>query len=282
VECADCHNPHAVRHNPIGQVAGTFGQTVKGATLYVSGVTITGRGSKDAQFLYEICFKCHGDSVNQPPPQISRQVDQNLRLAFQPSNPSFHPVAAPRRNEDVVSLIPPMRIGSVITCTDCHNSDNARAAGGTGPNGPHGSLFEPLLVQNYETSDFTLESAHAYALCYSCHRRESILTDESFSFHRLHIVQQGAPCSVCHDSHGVSRRQGSSVHNASLMNFDLSIVSSANTPAGRRIEYNDTGSFSGNCTLTCHGVIHVNFPYANPGRGVGRAALRGFSSGGRP
>ncbi len=267
VECVDCHNPHAARHNPIGQVRRTYGQTVKGPNLHVSGVTLTGRETREAQFLYELCFKCHGDSVSRPRFRISRQVTQtNVRLEFQPSNPSFHPVVGPRRNRDVVSLIPPLRTGSIITCTDCHNSDNARSAGGSGPNGPHGSIFEPLLVRNYKTDDFTPESAAAYALCYGCHSRESVLNNESFPLHRRHIVDIRTPCSVCHDAHGVYRGQGNSVNHGSLINFNLAVVMPADTPTGRRIEYVDTGTLSGNCTLTCHGLTHLNFPYSNTTR----------------
>jgi len=47
---------------------------------------------------------------------------------------------------------------------------------------------------------------------------------------------------------------GSPAQHGHLINFDLSIV------AGAR-QYNDTGLFSGSCTLTCHGVNHVNFVY---------------------
>jgi predicted CXXCH cytochrome family protein len=268
VECTDCHNPHAARHNPIGQTRGTFGQTTKGTNLFVSGVTLNGRETKNARFTYEICFKCHGDSSTRPRLQTSRVVSQtNTRLEFQPSNPSFHPVGGPRRNRDVVSLIPPLRVGSTVTCTDCHNSDNSRFTGGSGPNGPHGSIFAPLLVANYETSDFTTENADAYDLCYRCHSRESILNNESFPLHRLHIAGQRAPCSVCHDAHGIFRGQGNATNHGSLINFDMSVVSSADTPFGSRIEYNDTGRMAGNCTLTCHGVAHIQFPYANSAAG---------------
>jgi predicted CXXCH cytochrome family protein len=279
VECVDCHNPHAVEHNPIGTVQGTRGQLVKGPNLRVSGVSLTGRQLDDAQFTYEICFKCHGDSAFRPRLITSRQVSQtNVRLEFQTSNPSFHPVAGPRRNSDVVSLIPPMRVGSIITCTDCHNSDNARSAGGSGPNGPHGSLFEPLLVRNYDRDDFTTESAQAYALCYECHRRESILGNDSFPLHRLHVVDERAPCSVCHDAHGIYRGQGDSRNHSHLLNFDLAVVRPA---TGRGIQYVDTGRFAGSCTLVCHGMTHVDFPYS-AGAGKTTAAVGRSSLGVRP
>ncbi|MBU0718626.1 MAG: cytochrome c3 family protein [Planctomycetes bacterium] len=275
VECVSCHNPHAAQPNSIGQVRGTLGQTVKGPTLHAGGVTITGRPIDDARYQYEICLKCHGDSTYRPRLETSRQVTQtNVRLEFQPSNPSFHPVAGPRRNRDVVSLIAPLRVGSVITCTDCHNSDNARFAGGSGANGPHGSLFEPLLIDNYETTDFTAESAEAYALCYRCHDRDSILGDESFSRHRRHIVDIRTPCSVCHDAHGIYRGQGNATNHGNLINFDLAVAMPADTGTGRRVEYEDTGQFSGTCTTTCHGFPHVGFPYANSTAGGGTSRVR--------
>ena len=119
------------------------------------------------------------------------------------------------------------------------------------PNGPHGSNFEFLLVDRYETRDFTLESSQTYALCYRCHDRNSILGNESFSRHREHVVRARTPCSACHAPHGVS---GSPTEHGHLINFDLAIV------GGRRL-YQDTGRFRGSCSLRCHGVEHVNFTY---------------------
>jgi predicted CXXCH cytochrome family protein len=262
VECVDCHNPHAARHDPTGIVQGTQGRIAGGPLREVRGVTLSGREAEPARFEYEVCFKCHSDSVRRQRLTTTRQITQtNTRLEFQPSNPSFHPVAGARRNPDVVSLIAPLRVGSMITCTDCHNSDNARSAGGSGANGPHGSLFEPLLVRNYETTDFTSESANAYALCYGCHRRESILGDESFPLHRRHIVELRTPCSVCHDAHGIYRGQGNATNHTALINFDRAVVSPAMTPAGSRLEFVDTGRLAGSCTLVCHGANHNNFPY---------------------
>jgi predicted CXXCH cytochrome family protein len=270
-ECVDCHNPHASSPDLIGVVRGTKGQTVKGPNLNVSGVTISGRQTDDSRFLYEICFKCHADGITRPRLTTSRDVSQtNTRLEFQLGNPSFHPVAGPRRNRDVISLIAPLRVGSIISCTDCHDNDNARATGGSGANGPHGSIYEPLLAQNYDTDDFTVESAQAYALCYQCHDRNSILGNESFSLHRLHVVDQSTPCSACHDAHGIYRGQGSSRNHSNLINFDLAIVSPATTGSGRRLEYEDTGRYSGNCTMTCHGVTHINFPYSQSSAGASK------------
>ncbi len=144
-----------------------------------------------------------------------------------------------------------MRTRSFLSCQDCHNNPDASSLGGGGPNGPHGSRFAFLLAARYETRDFTIESPQAYALCYRCHDRNSILGNESFSRHREHIVRGRTPCSACHAPHGVP---GNSAQHDHLINFDLSIVT------GRRW-YQSTGRFRGTCTLRCHNVEHVNFTY---------------------
>ena len=61
--------------------------------------------------------------------------------------------------------------------------------------------------------------------------------------------------------------------------FDLSVVMSADTPSGRRIEHVDTGRFAGTCTLTCHGFTHINFPYSNPAAGGAASRVRTVSRG---
>ena len=43
--------------------------------------------------------------------------------------------------------------------------------------------------------------------------------------------------------------------------FHLSIVSPATGGLGSRVEFDDTGTYAGNCTLTCHNVTHVRFGY---------------------
>ena len=65
-------------------------------------------------------------------------------------------------------------------------------------------------------------------------------------------LNAGIPCSACHDPHGVADNgatgTGSHTH---LINFDVQIAGANPTPVFR-----DTGTFSGSCTLTCHGFKH--------------------------
>lgn len=249
VECADCHNPHATR---AGRAPGDTPANVRG-------VTLSGSSIRAAVNTYEICLRCHGDSPGQPVPNTPRQDDlNNLRLRLQPNSPSFHPIAGPGRNGNVPSLISPLNEQSVIGCVDCHNSSQARSAGGSGPEGPHGSAFDSILVRNYETLDNTPESSSAYALCYGCHSQESILRDESFPEHDRHIRGEETPCNVCHDPHGISNTQGNTTNNSHLINFDTSIVF---PNQNGQLRFVDQGEQTGSCDLLCHGENHDNFDY---------------------
>ncbi len=256
VECTDCHNPHAVT-----TLLPTSGYVPLGATLgRIHGVTIGGADIETAQYEYEVCLRCHGDGAVAVPRRTTRLAQtENLRLKFSPTNPSFHPVAGPSPSADTVSLVPGLARGSMIRCTDCHNNDTGRRTGGSGPDGPHGSNFDFLLAREYTVSDDTVESESAYSICYQCHRRSSILADESFSEHRKHIVEERTPCSACHDPHGVPTVVGGTSDRTHLINFDTTIVRpDART---RRIEFRDLGRFAGSCTLTCHGEDHRDEQY---------------------
>src|SRR6185369_9861027 len=201
VTCVDCHEPHTMKSTVAAapNIEGNFGS--------VSGVTAAGAGITAARFEFETCYKCHGDQ-RAVQPAISRQIAQaNTRLEFDPAAISSHPVEAPGKGRDVPSLRTTLTTASVIYCTDCHSSSSGKTAGGSGPSGPHGSSYPWLLVANYQTTDKTSESATAYALCYRCHDRSSILGNQSFSSHKKHIVDLKTPCSVCHDAHGISSAQ---------------------------------------------------------------------------
>ena len=96
--------------------------------------------------------------------------------------------------------------------------------------------------------------------CYKCHQRSGILSDRSFSAHRLHIVDQRTPCSACHDPHGISVTRSFGSDHTHLINFDLSIVQEY--PATHRLTFRDLGTFAGSCTLLCHGSPHNDRQYS--------------------
>jgi hypothetical protein len=117
----------------------------------------------------------------------------------------------------------------------------------------HGSGNPGLLIARYETADSTAESATAYALCYRCHNRASILANQTFK-HQEHVVTANAPCAACHDGHGIASVQGTVTNNSHLINFSSSIVQT--DPVTGRLEYQSTGARTGTCYLLCHGVAH--------------------------
>jgi predicted CXXCH cytochrome family protein len=248
VECEDCHNPHAVNDTPAQAPA------ANGFLTGVAGVDQSGNPVDPLQYAYELCYRCHADSPSRPAGRTSRQIEQNnVRLEFDPANPSHHAVTSAGVNPDVPSLIAPLTESSIIYCTDCHASNGSGA-----PAGPHGSIFPAQLKYQYETADFTVESSTAYELCYHCHSRTSILNDESFGAHDEHIRDIRTPCNACHDPHGISHTQGNSTNNAHLINFDRAIVSPANNGM---LAYESTGVFSGRCYLNCHGQNHMGFGF---------------------
>ena len=250
VECIDCHNPHAARSsNPLEGVKG-----------------ISQQGSSVSQVsgTHELCYRCHGDSSNKPAQRTNRQFNENnVRNEFNTGQASYHPVAGSGRNGFVPSLIAPLNTNSRISCLDCHNNNDTN-----GPNGPHGSIYEPLLERQYVTQDSTSESSSNYALCYKCHDRSSILSNESFPRHSFHINGGGGmggmggmnnlrtPCNVCHDPHGSQQPK--------LINFDRNVVSP--NSSGRLEHYsNSSGAGSGGCYLSCHGRNHNPCTYTSGG-----------------
>ena len=254
VECEDCHNSHAVTASTAPA------PLVPGAVLGVSGITAGGVPVAEADNLYEVCYKCHADNNVLSAPEVPRQINEaNTRLEFDISNPSFHPVEDIGVNRNVPSLLWPLTTNSIIGCTDCHANNDGPEAGGSGPGGPHGSIYRPLLVRNYTTADYTPESPVAYELCYSCHDRGSILGDQSFKKHKKHIVNERTPCSACHDAHGISSTVGNPVNNSNLINFDPTIVFAGMHGEGPIFE--DLGTFRGQCSLRCHNKNHMNKRY---------------------
>ena len=248
VECVDCHNAHMANNTTASA------PYVNGFNIGVKGINQSGNPVNPVQYQYEICYRCHTETPGMPPSPTNRQIVQNnVRLEFATSNPSYHAVVGPGVNPNVPSLIAPYTTASVFYCTNCHASD------GTGsPAGPHGSTYPHIMKLQYLTADNTSESAAAYALCYSCHSRTSILNDGSFGEHHKHIVDERTPCNVCHDPHGISSTQGNSINNSNLINFNTSVV----TPSSSGIlKFEDQGLYHGRCYLRCHGENHNPLSY---------------------
>ncbi len=228
-ECVDCHNPHQ-RRAP-GQ------RTV----FDVSGRSVTGQYLETSLYEYEVCLKCHGERP------VDGQFAHSLREEFDANVRSQHPVTRDPSGRHVPSLRPELANRRMM-CSDCHGNDDRR-----GPRGPHGSRHRFLLAGNYDTEVYTDESPYAFELCYMCHDRESILSDESFPQHRLHVVgdplsnRSGTSCYTCHASHGAIGAPG-------LVRFNPQAVDPE--PTARRLEYRPATDRAGECFLSCHGYDH--------------------------
>lgn len=250
VTCADCHNPHQATDAPGLPV-------VSGRLRGVRGLDSSGVPVPVARQEYEVCLKCHGVR-DQTTTGILRQDNiRNIRLKLSPSNPSYHPVTTAGRNASVSNFETGYTSSSVIGCGDCHNSDQASRPGG--PRGAHGSVYTPLLERNYQTTDPAIEAYQTYAACYKCHNRDALINDRARTFpHRRHVIDDQAPCAVCHDAHG-------SRQNPALVNFMLrdptgkTIVGA--TQSQHRLEYVSQGAGRGQCFLICHGKNHEPLAY---------------------
>jgi len=227
VDCLDCHSIHySTSENPLRKVEG-----------YVRGDSAIEESPPE----YKVCYKCHSDSINLPSDQ------ENIADAFDPANPSYHPVEAVGNNSRVPSLRSPFTMVSRITCSDCHGNNDP-----DGPEGPHGSDYEYILRARYDTTAGP-ETYESYELCYNCHERQSILDNQSFQAHREHIVYQQAPCSACHNSHG-------SRQNQHLIDFSPAFVDPVPIP-----EYVPSPIGKPLCYLNCHGTDHNTEFYGQRG-----------------
>ncbi len=280
--CADCHNPHASQ----ATVSFSAKPDLRPSQAGVAGLTKDGAVVANATYQYENCLRCHGTSQNKqslavygymPARALFSGDTLDISREFARGATSSHPVMREAGNLARPSLLKASRsigsrvrvrgrlINSRILCTDCHNNDNAREAGGTGPNGPHGSKYDHILERQYLMSQVgtgsapgsmivnlnpkpILSSAPAspYALCAKCHDLDYVNSGQSWSEHGRHI-QKGFSCSVCHSAHGVPAGTAS-VSGSGLVSFDMNVVGSNN---GLPVSYNGSS-----CTLRCHEKSH--------------------------
>jgi len=281
--CVDCHNPHSanqVTSFPLPPVVRLSQNGVSGISA-VDGVTVLNPTVNQ----YENCLRCHGPSSGKianpvygylPVRAVSAGDMLNVIPQFAVASVSSHPVLHARSsslpqpsllvnmlNLDGVTLGRSMAVQ--ILCTDCHNSDDNREFGGSGPNGPHGSKWTHILERRYEFSQAAapgqlitnlypspdLSVNGPYAMCAKCHNLTQILANTSFSEHARHI-NDGFSCSACHTSHGMGGTSGS-ITGERLVNFDINVVAANGSSP---ISYSRA---TNSCSLTCH-----NHPHTQP------------------
>ena len=197
----------------------------------------------------------------------------NVIPQFVLTSTSSHPVVHPRSSAlpqpslrpnmmQFDGVTPGKAMGTQIFCSDCHNSDDNRESGGTGPNGPHGSKWTHILERRYEISVAAapgqpitnlfpspdLSANGPYAMCGKCHDLTQVLANTSFSGHAQHI-NDGFSCSVCHTAHGMGGFSAT-ISGERLVNFDGNVVA---MNGANPISYNRATS---TCSLVCHQHAH--------------------------
>ena len=297
-ECPDCHNPHKVQadvpmvsFNPSDPFNTTIHTTPPVANKLIQdvpGIDINGGVVSTVTNQYELCFKCHGAPSKGPCGSVSTdrcstatgwsmiRLDgiYNLRDKVNENNVSlvsWHPIVTnnPANDSEVPSLrtdIPLDKVSTnpnnLIYCTDCHNGDTSAAAGLTGPNGPHGSNNEGLLALPYALDPIVPASGSTdFVLCFKCHSEAALLVTPLSGFsHQRHINTRTKSCVNCHDPHG------SHSYNH-LINFQTNSTYTGGPyvidPAGANTQpvFQDNGTYTGSCTLNCHGNAHNGRSY---------------------
>ena len=279
--CTDCHSAHASNAMSVYGLPPGVRPPQAGVTGVsgVDGVTVLTPTVNQ----YENCLRCHGTGVGKQvlikygylPTRLAFSGDQlNLVPQFSPSATSSHPVVHDRMSplpqpSLLVNMLnlngtPSSRlVANRIFCSDCHNSDDNREFGGTGPNGPHGSTYSHILERNYQMSQATvpgrtvtntyptpdLSPQGPYAMCAKCHDLTSILANTSWTQHNRHVSKDGFSCSVCHTAHGMGA-VAASISGERLVNFDINVVAQNQ---GAPISYNRG---TNTCTLLCHNAAH--------------------------
>jgi hypothetical protein len=291
--CVDCHNAHGA------QQVGAFPPP---PLIRISQKDVLGISASDGTSIlapainqYESCLRCHGTSAGKqsltgygylPVRAVSASDSLNVMAQFTPTDASIsnHPVMhTSTSGRPQPSLMQNMAnldglivggngqgraMGTQILCTDCHNSDDNREFGGSGPNGPHGSSWHHILERRYEfntptTRGGTVENLFPtpnlgvtgpYALCGKCHNLSIVQNPNSnngsWIYHNNHL-NDGFSCSVCHTAHGMGAI-GGTISGERLVNFDVSIVAPNGIEA---ISYNHG---TNTCALLCHGHTHLS------------------------
>jgi len=287
--CVDCHEPHAAQ-----KTSSFASSTIRPSQNGTSGVSAVDGATlvSPATYQYQICLRCHGTSTGKqtlatfgylPTRVVTGGDPLSLLPALSTTAVSSHPIShdsqSPYSQPSLLKFMWNLDghtqgrlMGSRLLCTDCHNSDDNREFGGTGPNGPHGSQNYHILERRYEFSQVAVgntpqvgpgstilnllpmvvdpAASGPYSMCAKCHDLANILSNASFSKHSTHL-NAGFSCSVCHTAHGVGTATAS-VPGERLVSFDVAVVAE-NDVLLTPITYNRA---SATCTLKCHNYNH--------------------------
>jgi predicted CXXCH cytochrome family protein len=196
-DCRACHDPHAtdvegILHDDPQTLCTAchtdIAQTIGEATTQHAAVTTeqtclnchAPHASNEEAMLLDtamsLCFDCHDTEIELPDGRVLANMQEVI--------------------SNRASLHGPVAQGD---CTACHDI--------------HGGGHERLLTQEYPSSIYYPYTDNAYALCFTCHDRQLVLTETSDAvtgfrngeqnLHYVHVYKdgRGRSCRVCHDSH---------------------------------------------------------------------------------
>ena len=293
--CADCHNGHAAQQVTSFNIP----PLIRGSQIGAEGVAMDGTTIVNPIVnQYESCLRCHGYSSGKGAgtnpygylPLRANSDPLNVIPQMNVAAKSSHPVMHTRTSSlPQPSLLTTMldfnggttngrTMGVQIFCTDCHNADDNREFGRSGPNGPHGSRWWHILERDYEDSQAPggpgtlitinlnpqpdLSVNGPYGMCAKCHNLSIVMQSVSWSGHNNHVYTDGFSCSTCHTAHGMTATSANPT-GLRMVDFDTNVVGQDTDPNGTRwpISY-DSGAKT--CVLMCHNTAH------DPGGGTRR------------
>lgn len=281
VECVDCHNPHKAvtgTHEPTtnqigGPLLGAWGvEPLNGGPWSVpSSFNPVDFTSIAMSKEYQLCFKCHSYFAfgNTPPTGYS-----DMAREFNPANTSFHPI------EDTIgtnSYTSQSEINGfqetmespwadngrhdLMTCTDCHSSENS-----ADPKGPHGSNQPYILFASPEVTD--------NAFCLKCHkatvyapladfegqesgsRFDTQTTGSNEASHYYHVTVRGLGCRQCHGARQTA--PPNSPQQRTPYPIEVGSMHGTNLSPGLLNGTNISAYMPGSCTPTCHDQANYN------------------------
>lgn len=271
-DCTGCHDPHGKERGRLRTTA----FDARGQLL-----------DRRPQSVAEVCFACHAG-----PEAVRLQSGlSDLGQLFAKGAASSHAIGAKAAGRPELPSLRTSTFQGALDCGSCHDNPDP-----SGARGPHVSTQTAILKAPFgREKDLARLGERANDLCFLCHDKQSILSNQSFPFHAQHLngftgsgssaaKRQTPALSEAAAVLGLRSvrdlrpgRAGAylpgygepttcatchashgSTRQPALIEFDRSVVSPSSVGAP---SFQRSGLGRGTCTLTCHGYDHVQTRY---------------------
>jgi predicted CXXCH cytochrome family protein len=195
--CTNCHTPHAseITTQLKAPTAETCYRCHGNVQKHVAGSKV----GHAAMLEQKACANCHDPHASAQPKMLKARADAVcLTCHDKPiKGTDGHTIADMRPSLGGKFLHGPVKAGECSACHDVHGSPN-----------------DGLLKQTFPKTFYTSFDVKDYALCFSCHEKELVLTDKTMNLtnfrdgeKNLHFVhvnrdEKGRTCKTCHAVHG--------------------------------------------------------------------------------